>query len=213
MENEDLAITISHLIGSGGAYVGEKLADRLGIPFLDREIIQSVAQQLNILESEVERREERLSTFWDNFNRSMIGMNTGLIAEPSLIPPSDSELFKIECETIQKIAAKSPAIFLGRCGWNILKDHTNHVSILLTANHSDRVKRLCALYQLTDEDAEKLIRRNDQEREKYNQEFTKKNWLDARYYDLCLNTSSTGWDGAVEIAEKCVLAKVKRLNN
>ncbi len=212
MENKDLAITISHLIGSGGAYVGEKLAERLGIPFFDREILQSVAQQLNILESEVERREERLSTFWDNFNRSMIGMNTLIISEASLIPPSDSELFKIECETIQKIAAKSSAIFLGRCGWNILKDHPNHVSILLTANHSDRVKRVCALYQLTDEDAQKLIKTNDQERDAYNKKFTQKNWVDARYYDLCVNTSATGWDGAVEIAEKCILAKIKKEN-
>lgn len=213
MENEDLAITISHLIGSGGAYVGEKLADRLGIPFLDREIIQSVAQQLNILESEVERREERLTTFWDNFNRSMIGLSPIIIAEFPQLAPSDSELFKTECETIQKIASKSSAIFLGRCGWDILKNHPNHVSILLTANHSDRVKRLCTLYELTEQDARKLIKTNDQERDAYNKKFTQKNWVDARYYDLCVNTSSTGWDGAVEIAEKCILAKVKRLNN
>lgn len=213
MENKDLAITISHQLGSGGAFVGEKLAERLEIPFFDREILQSVAQQLNILESEVERREERLSTFWDNFNRSMIGMNPILIAEVPLIPPSDSELFKIECETIQKIAAKSSAIFLGRCGWNILKNHPNHVSIFLTANLSDRIKRLCALYQLTDQDAQTLIKTNDQERDAYNKKFTQKNWVDARYYDLCVNTSATGWEGAVEIAEKCILAKVKRLNN
>ena len=210
MENEDLAITISHLIGSGGAYVGEKLADRLGIPFLDREIIQSVAQQLNILESEVERREERLTTFWDNFNRSMIGLSPIIIAEFPQLDPSDSELFKTECETIQKIASKSSAIFLGRCGWDILKNHPNHVSILLTANHSDRVKRLCTLYELTEQDARKLIKTNDQERDAYNKKFTQKNWVDARYYDLCVNTSSTGWDGAVEIAEKCILAKIKK---
>ncbi|HPW63170.1 MAG: cytidylate kinase-like family protein [Anaerolineae bacterium] len=210
MENEDLAITISHLIGSGGAYVGEKLADRLGIPFLDREIIQSVAQQLNILESEVERREERLTTFWDNFNRSMIGLSPIIIAEFPQLAPSDSELFKTECETIQKIASKSSAIFLGRCGWDILKNHPNHVSILLTANHSDRVKRLCTLYELTEQDARKLIKTNDQERDAYNKKFTQKNWVDARYYDLCVNTSSTGWDGAVEIAEKCILAKIKK---
>jgi cytidylate kinase len=111
MENEDLAITISHLIGSGGAYVGEKLADRLGIPFLDREIIQSVAQQLNIFESEVERREERLTTFWDNFNRSMIGLSPIIIAEFPQLAPSDSELFKTECETIQKIAQKAQQYF------------------------------------------------------------------------------------------------------
>ena len=181
MENEDLAITISHLIGSGGAYVGEKLADRLGIPFLDREIIQSVAQQLNILESEVERREERLTTFWDNFNRSMIGLSPIIIAEFPQLAPSDSELFKTECETIQKIASKSSAIFLGRCGWDILKNHPNHVSILLTANHSDRVKRLCTLYELTEQDARKLIKTNDQERDAYNKKFTQKNWVDARY--------------------------------
>ena len=210
MENEDLAITISHLIGSGGAYVGEKLADRLGIPFLDREIIQSVAQQLNILESEVERREERLTTFWDNFNRSMIGLSPIIIAEFPQLAPSDFELFKTECETIQKIASKSSAIFLGRCGWDILKNHPNHVSILLTANHSDRVKRLCTLYELTEQDARKLIKTNDQERDAYNKKFTQKNWVDARYYDLCVNTSSTGWDGAVEIAEKCILAKIKK---
>lgn len=210
MENEDLAITISHLIGSGGAYVGEKLADRLGIPFLDREIIQSVAQQLNILESEVERREERLTTFWDNFNRSMIGLSPIIIAEFPQLAPSDSELFKTECETIQKIASKSSAIFLGRCGWDILKNHPNHVSILLTANHSDRVKRLCTLYELTEQDARKLIKTNDQERDAYNKKFTQKNWVDARYYDLCVNTSSTGWDGAVEIAEKCILSKIKK---
>ena len=210
MENEDLAITISHLIGSGGAYVGEKLADRLGIPFLDREIIQSVAQQLNILESEVERREERLTTFWDNFNRSMIGLSPIIIAEFPQLAPSDSELFKTECETIQKIASKSSAIFLGRCGWDILKNHPNHVSILLTANHSDRLMRLSTLYELTEQDARKLIKTNDQERDAYNKKFTQKNWVDARYYDLCVNTSSTGWDGAVEIAEKCILAKIKK---
>lgn len=189
MENEDLAITISHLIGSGGAYVGEKLADRLGIPFLDREIIQSVAQQLNILESEVERREERLTTFWDNFNRSMIGLSPIIIAEFPQLAPSDSELFKTECETIQKIASKSSAIFLGRCGWDILKNHPNHVSILLTANHSDRVKRLCTLYELTEQDARKLIKTNDQERDAYNKKFTQKNWVDARYYDLLASLS------------------------
>lgn len=209
MKIKNFAITISHQIGSGGAYVGEKLAERLEIPFLDREILQSVAKQLNILESEVERREERLSTFWDNFNRSMIGMNPILIAEVPQLMLSDSDLFKTEYETIQRIAAKSSAVFLGRCGWNILKNHPNHVSILLTANHSDRVKRVCALYKLTDQDAQKLIKTNDQERDAYNKKFTQKNWVDARYYDLCVNTSTTGWDGAVEIAEKCILAKIK----
>ncbi len=211
MKKETYAVTISHYIGSGGAYLGEKLAERLGIPFLDREILQNVACQLNLMEEEVENREGRLSTYWENFTRSMIWVDPSLSAEIPHLAPSDLELFEVECDTIQKIAAKKSAVFLGRCGWDILRNHPYHISILLTANKTERVQRLCKLYGLTDQDAQKLIRTNDQERENYNRKFTKKNWLDARYYDLCMNTSAIGWDCAVDLAAKCVEVKLQRI--
>ena len=63
MEEKLFSVTISHQIGSGGAYIGEKLSERLGIPFLDRAILKEVSNQLNLAESELEHREERLSSF------------------------------------------------------------------------------------------------------------------------------------------------------
>lgn len=211
MNTGTYAVTIGHQIGSGGAYIGEKLAQRLEIPFLDREILQKVARQLDLMDEEVKNREERLSTYWESFARQMIWADPALSGQIPRFAPSDSELFEVERDAIRQIAAQSSAVFLGRCGWDILKDHPRHVSILLTANRAERVQRVSKLYRLSDQDAQKLIETNDRERDNYNKQFTKKNWLDARYYDLCINTSTVGWECAIDLAEKCAKAKIQEL--
>ena len=206
------SVTISHQLGSGGAYLGEKLAGRLGIPFLDRDILKEVARQLNLAISEVANREERLSTFWQNFNRVAILSDPAmsLVAQP--YEPSDRQLFELECTTIQSIAEKSSAVFLGRSGFYVLRAHPRRVSLLVTAEQPARINRLCELYKLSEADALNLIKTNDQERTDYILTLTKQNWLDARHYDLCVNTSAVGWDCAVDLAEQCVRAKLQLLS-
>ncbi len=209
MDTSPYSVTISHQLGSGGAYLGEKLAERLGIPFLDRYILQEAARQLHLAESELEKREERLSSFWQNFARWAIMTDQVMSLAMQPYTPSDSDLFDMECATIQRIAENGSAIFLGRCGWYVLRKHPRHVSILVTANESARVRRLDDLYKISDSEALNIIKTNDQERESYIRTFTKRNWLDARYYDLCLNTSALGWDCSVDLAEKCVRTKLQ----
>jgi cytidylate kinase len=209
MDEKPYCVTISHQLGSGGAYLGEKLGERLGIPFLDRAILQEVARQLDLAEGDLAKREERLSTFWENFTRlaSLTDPAFGMAAQRYL--PSDSDLFELECSTIQRIAEKSSAIFLGRCGYFILRDHPRRVSILVTADPPARIKRLCELYKITETEARSLIKTNDQERASYIRTLTKQNWLEARAYDLCVNTSAVGWNCTVDLAEKVVRAKLQ----
>jgi cytidylate kinase len=202
-------ITISHQLGSGGAYLGEKISGRLGVPFLDKDILKEVARQLNMAETELTNREERLSTFWENFTRIAAYSDpiSSLAVQQYL--PSDSDLFELERETICRIAEKKSSIFLGRCGWFVLKDHPNRFNILVTGDLPSRVKRLRELLIITDEEARNLVKTNDQERAVYIHSFTKQNWLDARIYDICINTSAVGWDCAVDLAEKCIRAKLQ----
>jgi cytidylate kinase len=209
MNIKPYVVTISHQYGSGGAYLGEKLAGRLGIPFFDRDILQQVARQLDLAEADLANREERLSSFWQTFARTAILSDPvmGLSAQP--MPPSDSDLFELECATIQKIAGKGSGIFLGRCGWYVLRNQPRHVSILVTAERSARVKRLRELYKLSEAQALQAIKTNDQERQDYIRSFTKLNWLDARNYDLCVNSSALGWDCFVDLVEKCVRDKLQ----
>jgi CMP/dCMP kinase len=209
MDMKPYSVTISHQLGSGGAYLGEKLAGRLGIPFLDRDILKEVARQLDLAEAELENREERLSSFWQNFTRVAILTDPAwdLVGQPYF--PSDSDFFQVECGTIQRIARKSSAVFLGRCGYYVLRTQPNHVSLLLTASQPARIKRVQELYNLSEAKALDLIETNDQERANYIRTLTKQNWLDARHYDLCVNTSAVGWDVALDLAEQCVRVKLQ----
>ncbi len=209
MDTKPFSVAISHQLGSGGAYLGEKLAGRLGIPFLDRDILKEVARQLNLAEAELEDREERLSSFWQNFTRLAVFTDPAMSLAAQHFVPSDKSLFEMECATIHRIAEKSSALFLGRCGWYVLRNQPRHVSILVTASQIARTKRLDELYKLSKEEALELIKTNDREREEYIRTFTRQNWLDARHYDLCVNTSAVGWDSAVDLAEKCVRAKLQ----
>ncbi len=200
MGNKHLVITISHQLGSGGAYLGQKLSERLGLPFIDREVLKKVAEQLNLAETALAGREERLSTFWQSFMRIAVLTDPVECLSPDNYLPNDRELFKLESDYIGRIADKSSAIFLGRCGRYILRQHPGHISILVHANLPDRIKRIQQLYCSGEDEAKKLIETNDRERTAYIHAFTRQDWLDARWYDLCVNTSSLGLEKVVEIA-------------
>lgn len=201
-------ITISHQIGSGGAAIGQKLSERLGIPFIDHQILQRVSQKLHVAEAELEGREERLSSFWQSFGRVAQLMDPSRSMTAELYVPSDEELFQTESETISAIAANRQAILIGRCCRYILREHPNHFSLLVHADRPARVQRLCALYHVTAEEAGQMLDANDRERSAYIRAFTHENWLDARLYDLCLNTSSTGLDEACKLVDAALAAKL-----
>jgi cytidylate kinase len=113
--------------------------------------------------------------------------------------PTDRELFQLESENIGRIAARGPAIFLGRCGRYILRDHPARFSLFVHADLPDRVARIQQLYCLSADEARKLVETNDRERAAYVRAFTRQDLLDASLYDLCLNTSRLGLNHAVEV--------------
>jgi cytidylate kinase len=208
MGNKHLAITINHQLGSGGAYLGQKLSERLGLPYIDRDVLKKVAEQLNLAEAVLDGREERLSTFWQSLMRIAAFTDpVKCLSLDSYYLPSDRELFKFESDYIGRIADKSSAIFLGRCGRYILREHPGHISILIHADLPDRIKRIQQLYCLGEDEAKKLIETNDRERTAYMRAFTRQDWLDARWYDLCVNTSSLGLEKVVEIVLELIKDK------
>jgi len=200
MFTNHLVITISHQLGSGGAYLGQKLSESLGVPFIDREVLKKVAEQLNLAEAALDGREERLSSFWQSYLRVAAFTDPAECLSPSDYLPSDRELFDLESDYILRIAEKSSAIFLGRCGRYILREHPGRISILVHAELSERIKRVQGLYCQDEAEAKKLIETNDRERTAYMRTFAHQDWLDARWYDLCLNTSRLGLDKSVDIA-------------
>ncbi len=159
-------------------------------------------------EADLEHREERLRTFWQTTSRTAELMDPALSLTADRYVPTDKELFQMESETIQSIAEKTSAVFIGRCGRYILRDRPRHLRLLVFADNPARIERLQSLYHLSAPEATKLMEENDRDRTAYIRAFTGQDWTDARLYDLAVNTSTTGLDGAVELALACLKHKI-----
>ncbi len=86
-------ITISRQLGSGGAYVGQQLANNLNILYANREIISQAAKQLSLLEEDLESWDEKIISFWQSLLKSYaIGAQDSYIS-PQFIAPTDRVLF------------------------------------------------------------------------------------------------------------------------
>ena len=192
------AITISRQIGSGGAYIGQKLAKKLNIYYADREILNQAAQKLAVLDKDLEEREEKLQTFWDSFFQFNT-YATDMYLNPILIKPSTYELFQTEEEIIKRIASEQSCVIIGRCGYHILREHANRINVFLHADIDFRSKRIQELHQVSEKKALEMIRSIDKERANFTEEYTGKKWTDSVQFDICLNTGKIGMEKSVDL--------------
>jgi cytidylate kinase len=198
-QTKSFVITISRQLGCGGAYIGQQLAKEMNVFFADREIINMAAKELSTWEENLESREEKTLSFWHSLKKAN-PQSRGVHMAPvsPILEFTDDELFAVESDIIKRIASEGSAIIIGRCGFDVLRQHPNHVSIFMHANREFRNELLQKSYNLSLEDAEKMIEKSDKERAVYCKTFTGKDWADARNYDISIDTSKMGIDKTVE---------------
>jgi cytidylate kinase len=202
MPNLPRVITISRQLGSGGAYIGEKLAQQLNMYYADREIINQAAKQLALFDEDIATHDERTRSFLELLFQNNPFITTETYIPPQVLGPTDEQLFETEKEIIEHIAEEQSAVIVGRCGSYILREHPNHVSIFLHANMSFRKNRIQEAYGVSEKEAAKMMAQSDEDRAKYHQTFTNKNWTDTRQYDLCIDTSKPGVDASLDLIVK-----------
>ena len=209
MENP-YVITISHLLGCGGARVGASLSEKLSIPFVDSQILKKVSDKLGIPKEDIEHREEKKLSFWETFFRGEAMATPLLIPGKEFIPlmVSDDEMYALETRYIEEAAQDKSCILLGRGANYILRNHPRHLRIFVYASPEARVGRIAELYHVNASEAQKIMSKNDKDREAYLKTFTKRDMLNLQYYDLCVDTSSLGMETAVEIAMAALGAKL-----
>jgi len=197
-QSKPFAITISRQLGCGGSEIGQTLADKMGIFYADREIIRSAAKELSVLEEDIDFRDEKVPSFWQAlFENNSFAPDINVIWNE--MPPTDRELFEAEVGVIRHIAEEKSAVIMGRCGFDVLRDHPNTISVYLYADNTFRSERIQKQFQITPQEAEKMLQKNDKERALYCKSYTGKEWSVANNYDLCINTGKTGFDNVVEV--------------
>jgi cytidylate kinase len=205
-------ITISRQLGSGGAYLGQRLAFRLNALYLDHEIVRQAAEELNIPEENLAVRDEKVTSLWQAILQSFVDTTSLSYDPPPLDTLNDKNLYKVESDIITRIANQRSAVIVGRGGHYVLRQHPGCLSVFLHADIDFRQKRVQELYNVSPKEALKLINSIDQDRGYYLKALTGQDWLDARQYHLSLDTGVLGLDKAEDIILKTLQARFGDVN-
>ena len=188
-------ITISRELGSGGRTVGRLLAERLGVRYSDKELIKALREQFHLTTEAIEVLKGEKRDWLTSLLRKMAPMpkaenvvewDESFVKEyqPNI---SSDEIFEAEKQILRGIAEEGSCVIAGRSGFYVLKDFPNKIDIFITAARENRIKRVMAKQNLSEEEAEAAIDRVDQGRENYIKRYAGVSRYDTRNYDLVIN--------------------------
>ena len=203
--NERFVITINRELGSGGRTIGEKLAQRLNVPFFDKAIVQGLKEKYELTTEEIERLKGQKHNWWADFKRSLKIMPS--YAAPQIISSKDAipdflitdDIFQTETEILKGIADDESCVIAGRSGFFVFRDHPNHLSILIQASLKYRISRLVEKRGISREEAQSIIKEVDTGRENYVKKYTGTSRYDTRNYDIVLNADEHTEEEIVEL--------------
>lgn len=201
MNNETHIINIGRQIGSGGLLIAKELARNLGFAFYDKEILNLAAKESGFCERFFEQNDER-----KGFLRSLFHVHVPLLGENNFYRNdfSQESLYQFQSDAIRKTAERSDCVFVGRTADYILRDYRNVVNIFITADLTDRLRRVGERLRLSEEAARKFIEDKEESRAAYYNYYTGKKWGHASSYDLCVNSSLLGLESTAALIEDFV---------
>lgn len=184
-KGKKIVITISREYGSGGHYVGELLAKRMGINFYDKNLINLISKKSGLSKEYVEANNQKLASF-------------------KYIDNNDDRIFIAEEKVIKDLAKKESCVIVGRCADYILKDNKDTIKVFLYSSSQDKVKRAVKYYNLEEDKALKEINKINSERAKHYKYYTNRDWYDFANYDIALNVDYLGVEKTAELLEQVI---------
>lgn len=197
MDNKYI-ITIARQFGSGGRAIGQKLAEKLGIDFYDKELISLAAKESGINPEVFESVDEKAAnSLLYSLSMGLYSFSSGFSAMGDL--PVNDKLYILQHKIIRDLAAKGPCVIVGRCADYILKDHDRCISVFIHANMEYRKTRAVEVHNIDKDRAEHIINRTDKSRANYYSFYSGQKWGLAENYNLCVDSSKLSEDQIVDL--------------
>ncbi|MFR5601489.1 MAG: AAA family ATPase [Lachnospiraceae bacterium] len=196
--NGNLVITIGRECGSSGKIIGQMLAEKMGVKCYDKELLARAAKDSGLCEELFETHDEKPT---NSFLYSLV-MDTysmGYTTSGYMDMPINHKIFLAQFDSIKKLANEESCVIVGRCADYALAEYPNVVSVFITAFEEDKIKKLTELYSTTEAKAKDIMVKTDKKRSSYYNYYSSKKWGDSKSYDLCINRSVVGLEGAVNI--------------
>ena len=179
-----IVITISREYGSGGRYIAQLLAKKLGIKLYDKELIEKVKEETGYSKDYIEQNEQkRVGTDFINDNAMT----------------NEDELFNAEFSIINDLYEKESCIIVGRCADYILKDKKDVINVFVYSSTENKIKRAINYYNIKEKDAQKTIKQINKQRANHYKHYTQRQWGNPENYDICINSDYLGIEKSVEV--------------
>ena len=189
-------ITISREFGSGGRFIGEEIAKKLGIAYFDKKIINEIAEKSGLSPEYIQENAE-LSPKKGLFAYAFAGRDiTGKSVEDMV--------YEAQRKVILDLAEKEPCVIIGRNADYILKDRDDVLNVFIQGNMPEKIQRITRLYNVEEKKAVKMIADTDKRRMTNYNFYTDQRWGKADNYTLCLNSSELGYDRCGKIIMECI---------
>ena len=192
---EKKIITISREFGSGGRTVGRLVADKLGIPFYDKELVDHIALESGFAPKFVEEHGEH-SPSSSLFSYAFVPQ--GVPGVMNGLSTADF-LWNIQCNVILQLADKGPCVIVGRNADYILKDRPDCLHAYIHADMDFRADRIVRLYGESEKSPQARLQEKDKRRRVNYQHYTGRSWGQAQNYDICLDSGRLGVEQCADI--------------
>ena len=182
-------ITISREFGSGGRTIGKKVADKLGIPCYDSELIEKLAQESGFTKDYIKEAGEYTPG----------GFLASAFSNRAFGPTNEDILWEMQCRIITELAKKESCVIVGRCADCVLQDKADCLKVFIHADMAFRAKRIVEVYGEREQSPEQRLRDKDKRRAAYHRFYTNMKWGYAENYHLTLDSGVLGIDRCVDI--------------
>ena len=188
-------ITISREFGSGGRFIGEEVAKKLGIAYYDKNVINEIAEKSGLSPEYIQENAE-LSPKKGLFAYAFAGRDiTGKSVEDMV--------YEAQRKVIFDLAQKESCVIIGRNADYILKDWDDVLNVFIHGNMPEKIQRIIRLYNVGEKEAVKMMADADKRRMTNYNFYTEQKWGKASNYTLCLNSSQLGYDRCEKIIIEC----------
>lgn len=189
-------ITVSREFGSGGRYIAEQVANRLGYQYYDKEIIARVAKETGLSEKFIEGEGEYApKQHW--FPHAFVGRDQQGLS-------LGDRMYAAQRKIILDVAEKENCVIVGRCADDILCDRKDCLNVFICGDLKEKTERIKKMYELSEKEAQRKMKEIDKKRSIHYDYYTERKWGDARNYSIALNSSQIGYEKCIDII--CELA-------
>ena len=199
-KNEKFVITINREVGSGGRTVGRKLAEKLGVKYCDKAVIEGLTTKFGLTPERIEDIKAQKKSWWNDitnyYNTLVNSADMPMEAETKL---DNASMFETEKRILQELATQSSCVVAGRTGFMVFRTWPNHLNIFIQASLEHRVQRVMRRQNVSEKEARDIIEKIDTSRETYIQKYEDTSRYDTRNYQLVISMDDLSEDDAVEV--------------